>query len=577
MGKLKSIIANQKISVRNVIFKYTVTIAIVLLVCFIRVSLNITDTDYRYGSFISKLFVFLTCLGIGTFFVESVLKYGGKNNTLFWLGHVLNVIIAFIITWLNFSIRDIAGEKGETLFLKILWLYIILSIGISMYKIIRSSGLDFHKYSVSLVFGMIKVFSVFLVLNIGFIFLIMIFDTLIVDIDTWETIENVEILLTGAVYFPYALICIADSKEQNSKFVRNFLLYALMPIVLAAFVIVYIYIIKIIIVGELPSNKVFDICLNVFIIGAIIWTMAYAVATDKKQDAEDDGQKENLYFKIIKYMKYIYVPMVLLEIYSIGLRLDQYGFTTKRYLGLIAIVFQVIYIAWEPILNLLRRIVKRQKVSYGKCYEGLIFVVILLYFVSTLVPVINCDYVSYTSQKSRFEKALAKDDIGAAKGAYRYLEYSIYGEEYLDTNYTSAELSSLEDKFSTYEDNQINEWLSIDYEYEGIQIDISGYSHLYEINSHNYENEQYSIEYYEHYELCDDEGNRLLEVDLTELIYYAIERAATDSYEIEYEPYIVEASDGSRFIVVDASFRYNIDSGKIKYLDIEGYLLRKGE
>lgn len=580
MGKLKSIIANQKTSVRNIIFKYTVTIATVLLICFIQVSLNITD--YRYGDddFISKLLVFLACLAIGAFFVESVLKYEGKNTTLFWLGHVLNVVSAFIITCLNFSIRDIAGEKGETLFSKIVWLYIILSIGISMYKIIRSSGLDFHKYSVSLVFGMIRVFSVFLVLNIGFTLLIGIFDVLIADINTWDVISNVEILLAGFVYFPYALICIADSREQNSKFIRNFLLYALMPMVLAAVVIVYIYIFKIIIIGEIPSNEVFNICLNVFVIGVVIWTMAYAFASGEKQNVEDDGQKQKagIYFKIIKYMKYIYAPMVLLEIYSISLRIGQYGYTNSRYLGVIAIIFQVIYIAWEPILNLLRRIVKRQKVSYGNCYEGLIFVAVLLYFVAALAPVINCDYVSYTSQRGRFEEALAKEDIGEAKGAYRYLRFNIYGEEYLDTKYTSAEINTLEDKFSVYEDDWINEWLYIDYEYEGAQIDVSGYSYMYDIDIREYSDDSYIVSYYEDYKLCYDEENKLLEIDLTEFINYAIERAATDYYVKEYKPYMVEASDGSKFIIVDASFRCNTDgNGKIKHLHIKGYLLKKGE
>lgn len=55
-----------------------------------------------------------------------------------------------------------------------------------------------------------------------------------------------------------------------------------MPCVMIAMAIIYIYIIKIFVTWEIPSNEIFNICSVLFAIGAPIWTMAYAFTKDKK-------------------------------------------------------------------------------------------------------------------------------------------------------------------------------------------------------------------------------------------------------------------------------------------------------
>lgn len=580
MGKIKNIIFDQKNSIKQIFFKYTVTITSVSLISIIYILLNTTNYRYDSDDMIQKILTFFVILAVGSFFVESVLKSDGINTILFWAGHALNFVIAVILDIISFTIDNFAGDKGRVLFYKIIILYVILALGLSMYKIIRNSGLGFHKYAVSLISGLFKVTGVFLALDFGLMLLISIFNTLITNIDTWDTIYNFQIFLLGFVYFPYALICITDNKDNQSKFLKNFLMYALMPMVIAALAMVYIYGFKILITWSIPSNQVFNICLWIFIIGAVIWTMANSFIMQ-----ENEG-KISKYKYVIKYMKYIYAPVILLEVLSIGLRINQYGVTNDRYYGVIAIIFQIIYVFWEPIINLISKVGKKAKISYGEYYEGLIFVVIVLYFICFLTPIINCDYMSFRSQKNRFEKNIHMGDdyIYEAAGAYRFLKYNEYGSEYLNSTYSAEELSAIDAIADNIGYNNIiydNSWDYVRFKcIETPCIDISGYSYLYSLGNQNREiNNENEIEYYSETILVYGTENQEFKVDLTGFIRYMneMDEYLNSSLVEEQEPYEIILDDNSKLLITNCSFDINVDKDSIKGLYIDGYVLKKNK
>ena len=74
--------------------------------------------------------------------------------------------------------------------------------------------------------------------------LVSIFDSLIMDIDYWDIMDNIVILIGGFICFPYSLLMITDTKDGNSKFTKGLINFALMPAVIIAILIVYLYIIK---------------------------------------------------------------------------------------------------------------------------------------------------------------------------------------------------------------------------------------------------------------------------------------------------------------------------------------------
>ena len=80
------------------------------------------------------------------------------------------------------------------------------------------------------------------------------------------------------------------------------------------------YIIKIIVFKDMPSNQIFRILAALFILGCPIWTMV----CNFKEDTIID--------KINKLLPKLFIPFIILQIYSIGVRILENGITENRYL-----------------------------------------------------------------------------------------------------------------------------------------------------------------------------------------------------------------------------------------------------
>lgn len=307
MEKIKEIIANQKSEIKNIFQRYAVTLAAANLCCILYVILDLADYNWRKIGTGAYIIYILAGLSIGSFLLESALTEDGSGRKKRVIPYIIVGIISFIFTWIGDIFFPGFSDKEKVLFSKVLVFCIILCIGLGLYAIIRKSGMCFQKYAVDFVFGIIKLGSIWFALNLGVILLLEMFDTLIVSIDYWDAVTYIEILLTGAVYLPYILICMTDKKENRSKFVRGFLLYVLMPLVLAAFAIIYLYIIRIIVTRHMPSNEVFSICAQLFVIGVVIWTMADSY---RITDGEKESGGGRIYEKLIRNIKYIYMRLL---------------------------------------------------------------------------------------------------------------------------------------------------------------------------------------------------------------------------------------------------------------------------
>ena len=132
------------------------------------------------------------------------------------------------------------------------------------------------------------------------------------------------------------------------------------------------YIIKIIFLRDIPSNLIFRILSALFIIGLPVWTMILSFKENTTLD------------KINRKLPLLFIPFIILQIYSIGTRILSNGITELRYLCLMLIIFEIVYI--------IIYLTKKEKVS------RILLVFLALTVISTIAPYINMFTISNLSQ-----------------------------------------------------------------------------------------------------------------------------------------------------------------------------------
>jgi len=401
MGKIKNFIQEQKTELKALIHNYTLTIiSVALLSIVFCIALEMdTSTDFVRNTELFLLMFAIGALFVETFFVE---KNQPKNWKKLIVFYVVDIVLATIWTLIGHFDNEIANlfEYKDIYYLnltKILAVYITVLVVFSLYKTIKLSGLKLDTYVSRAIFGLLKMWGLFFVLYMAICMLLSIFESLIMDIDYWDILDNLTVLILGFVCFPYSLLMITDTKDENSKFTKGLINVVLMPAVIIALLIVYLYIIKILVTFEMPSNEVFGICLSVFVLGGPVWFMSYGFLREK---ALANNEQLGQYAKLVKNMKYAYAPLIILEIISIGIRIVNYGLTTQRYLAIIAIVFQIIYVLWDVIGKVTKKDLKE---------EGLIFVGLFIFVFAMLCPGLNmnklpCSMDCLTVQLARYQQ-----------------------------------------------------------------------------------------------------------------------------------------------------------------------------
>lgn len=584
MGKLGIIFDQQKEAVKGIIKRYLATIICVNIACILGIFLDATDlysksnvreiTDYIFG--------FLMMFAVGSFFVESIFTEDGSNRKKLVVPYVIFGFISLVLDILGNNMSWFS-EMGEDMFTKTIALYVIVCTVLGFHRLIKSSGMSFAKYAVNLLAGVIKVGTVLFLLNVGFLLLIAIFDILIVDIKEWKFIGYVEMFFAGAVYVPYTLICLTDKTEPKSKFMRGLFLYVLMPMVTLAMLIIYMYVLKIFITGYMPKNEVFNICAILFCYGVVIWTIAYSFVEDEYQKG---AGKAALYYKIVKYAKYIYAPFILLECVSIGIRIKEYGITLGRYFAVVFIVCQIIYIAWEPIYGLVRKIGKKEKNNYAEGYEHLLYVGIAVYVLCVMLPFFSGERIEFLSQKKRFETMMAGHsveelnlsaaDVISARSTYRVLEWNIYGKEYLEETYTQAERAALKKQLDV--DYYRTQW---DYYRMKTQaaISVDGYSYMQSFSEKGYNGDEIYIGENAVIPMnisikgLDNMEDIVCDVDVRKLVALVISKDENSNGNDRALPYDILMDDGKKCVVTKIFFDYDSVGNVIKNLELEGYIL----
>ena len=436
---------------------------------------------------------FLLFFAIGSLLVESIFREEQILKRGLGIG-LAGIIAGVLVTIQTESIFGIIGI-GRSVSLSydrmwsVLWGYILTCVAITIYFSYRRSGLRFPEYILRVFTGVAQVTIIYWILCVGTLLLTGIIDVLFLN-DEYFELESRALAFISIAYYATGLVyCLHRTGKEVYGFFRVIVRYVLLVMSLAAFAIIYVYMLKIVILWEIPSNQIFGILTALFCIAMPVSLMCTAY------------EKDTLLQKAAYILPVIFTPFILLQIYSVGVRIGEHGITPSRYMGVCMILFEILYIVWY--------------LKWREKMGGLLLVIAGVIAVATLIPGVNMYSVSVMSQRTILRQylqtgaeALSEEQLERIKGAYWYLNYeSIERNEkkdYLANLLTMKQREELEE--SKIDGDESYSFYSYN---DPRDIDISGYDHLYCIMIR-----------YDDYETTDDIENDLPPVDLSALEVY---------------------------------------------------------
>ncbi len=465
--------------------------------------------------------------------------------------------------------KDRSLFETSELFNRFLWVYFAVCICGALYFLYKRTGESFESYSVKAFLGTLKAQVVYGVVSTGVLCILWVFDSLISRFNFFLTAELVILALVG---YPALLVGLSRPGEKLSRFSEIIIGYVFTGILAIAAVIVYVYILKIVVTWTFPSNEAYTIVTALFATGIVIWTMA-------------QGCTEGVFYKIMRILPLFFIPFIVVQIMCLSMRISQYGITTRRYLGIMVVIFEIGYLVYY-IFRMIR----------GLGIAGFLFPVILaLVIVYYLVPGINVYAAITFSQKGiveQYVKALetpagATDKLTAqAKSAFRQIKNNggLEGRHYVDDLFSAHPDLDTNNAFGGdsddyYYEDRVENQEKIIFAYHTVnELDISSYQKLYRVDCTLIEDKE-PIDP-THFEITADSGAEetyLTTIDLSTLTttledLYDIGGDSTDYENAIKEP--IKLPDSSILYLTEVDLQISED-GTINYLEIAGYYLSK--
>lgn len=505
---------------------------------------------------LTNISLFIVIFASSTFLIETVLETKIKKKIIYY------IIAAIWATVLTYAVNIEEGLLGmsNTIFLfkieRFIICYLIATIVLAIYYNYKSLNKTFEQYVTSTFVTIFKTSLIYGILAIGIAMITAVFVYLILDGESYILVARMEILLFGVYYIPTVLYSFYDQEEEIGKFAKIVIKYVLGTLVIVAFAIIYMYIIKIIFLRDIPSNLVFRILSALFIIGLPVWTMILSFKENTTLD------------KINRKLPLLFIPFIILQIYSIGTRILSNGITELRYLCLMLIIFEIVYI--------IIYLTKKEKVS------RILLVFLALTVISTIAPYINMFTISNLSQYNNLKIYKQKTEYSEEEktkiyGAYNYLRHSsIEGKKYIENYLTKDDeelIKKLKNSGTKKSDNGKNIYVDKDINY----IEVEGYKKVYKIDSYSYNSskENRTIdETFSNIEINTQESNYSIEANILPLINeYVNHENEMNNYSEENNE--LKLDENKKIILERLILEYDDTTKNVSYYNMSGYLLEK--
>lgn len=522
---------------------YPVTLGLIILVS-LTTSVFI-DQSGELGQFMeTKGIPFLLLWGFGTFFAETVLR---TKRSLKWAGNAAAGLIAACLVYFSNTGTNLFMEKASH------WstAYAIVMITLGVYGNYKRSGLAFNEFCLRVVHNLCRLWIICAVTGAGIAMIMAVFVTLLLNGEHFMLILRAEFLVLGFLTGSGLLNAQISLDTKQSRFFTLIVKYLLMILLLAAFAVIYGYILKIIITRVVPSNEIFRILAGLFIVGMPIWTLIGTFEPDSWP------------VRIGTKLPYVFIPFLFLQGYAIRERILQFGMTPFRYLCLALMVFEVIYI-------LVYALRKRET-------DIMLPVAAVLAVISLALPGVNMYTTAVRSQKAIFDRYIGTDfytlpskDQSSLAGAYYYLAGNAEGKAAIaSTDPEKIEVIKASGKIGQPE---FDRYLYIYYEFPVTDMDVSEYHKLTMLSTFNMnaEKQPETIDP-EKVTFYDQSGNAVLEADIRDFINacisaYAEHQTGTPNISAE-----VQLPDGRTLRVYYSAITAE-DENNITYLDLNAIL-----
>ena len=483
-------------------------------------------------------------------------------------GYALSSVISFVSVYI-FSYEDeiLFGTSADTvkeISARILFVYGVVMTGCAIYHMFRRLEEDFEIYCTKAFLELLKASVVYGLFAIGLGIIVFIFNELIYDTD--DFVWQLELFLAGGIYTPMCIKAISSKNERAGKFARLCITYVLFPMLLIALAIIYIYIVKIFVTDTVPSNRVFEILAFLFSIGMPVWTMLHALL-DKTGQTEEKQQKG--FSKAALFIPYAFIPFIILQCWSIGIRIKDYGFTTSRYSAVVLIIAEIIYF----ILYAIHHRGKKQAISW------MLFALMAISFLAVIMPGTSYDDVVIRSQTKRIEKMIDNKNLtdkekSAIKSAYRAIDRVGYkGENALNKRFSKAQIDEIKE-YSDY-----NDWNSDKiypyYSNSHVSIDVSEYSRLTFASSTDNRSGLSTYEY-EIMTISKDKERQIYKVDISEIIKWIDANGEKGSRDLDLTGREkIRIDDRRDFFITRLNMTYDLETKEAQYVSLDGYILER--
>ena len=541
MEKIKEFFNKATDSYKSYMKQYVATNIIIIIAT---IFLTFANND-NYYKFIVSFIISSIIMAINFFTIETYNLKLKSKAPLYVLGILIAVGFERLIT-LNPSMgygRYVIGYS-----------FILILVG--LIKIIKNSELETSQYSTRVFKNLFNVGIVYLILAIGLTVILSIFISLLLTNENYELIIRMHIALLGLYLVPTGLISLNNTKQETSKFIEKLILFVLLPLTILTTAIIYMYMAKIFLFKQIPSNSIFRIVTGLFICAFPVWTMAYSFKDTSKAVS-----------RFCKIMPIAFAPFIGLQIYCLGARIVENGITPVRYLGIMFIIFEVIAIF----------------VSLYKDRKYLIHIftsAIVIILISTIMPVINMQTVSNINQSQRLKSAwrsdekyedLSKENKQKAQGAYYYLKGQKGQEKYIPS-YISEE--SFKESYGIDKDIILRNDIFFSTDKNESVVSVEGYNRIKEISKNLYLSDVK--------ELQDINLDDVYSIDMEDYIEKLVElnkNSKSDTRDYILNNRKIKINDDRDLYIksLDLSYTLNED-GRLKsidYCNLEGYMLIK--
>ena len=586
MGKLSNFIKSKKLQAENIYKNYLITLISGAIASILGMILLESERSYEFDETLGKVILGFVIFTFGEIFIETIARKLVVKLILSIINAGVSVLWVFLITT-----ESLTENNYYVMYMLLSFgLYVLLFGGITLFVVVKRSRLTMQEYYTRFLRNTIVMSIVVNVISMGVLFILYIFSTLIIKLEVFDLFMDAEILMLGFVHLPVFLTILTDNKKETSKVFKGVAWYVLMPIQIIATLIIYAYILKIFSLSELPKNQVYAICAGVVTSGILINFLAYSYLPQGKL---------NIYGKLIKFYKYFLIPMIPLEIQAMSIRISNYGVTENRYLGVVFIIVQIIYLTWELWVllgSLIAGIFKKKPESvendtagkmgiFGSHYEMFIFVIIGIYIVIAFMPGIRIHRFIYSSNVKRLNEAIKEEDYIKAEACIDVLQGNVYGDEYLNDNFTDEEIDDIQTKAwgiireREEQDDTGAQYIS-HYTYVD-ELDVKDYSKVTFVSgddnvygeSKNVLPKDVELDMYKYQGSYNQENIVCKLKNLEDIIELAIEDSEKNQ-DPDEDKYVITVDKNTKFVIQKIEF-FKYENGRISDLIMEGYLLEK--